>query len=44
MKTVYLFGAMQIFAPYLTESGKKVYRQAADQYLRKSSGKTTGKK
>jgi AcrR family transcriptional regulator len=43
-KTVYLFGAMQIFVPYLTVSGKKAYQQAAEQYSRKSTGRTPGKK
>jgi AcrR family transcriptional regulator len=44
MKKVYLFGAMQIFVPYLTESGKKAYQQASGQYVRKSSRPAQGKK
>lgn len=44
MKTIYLSGAMQLFVPYLTEAGKKVYQEAADGYARKLAGPAPGKK
>lgn len=35
MKEVYLVGAMQLFVPYLTPAGKKVYQKARAGYPRK---------
>jgi AcrR family transcriptional regulator len=44
MKPVYIKGAMQLFVPYLTKKGKKLYESAAADFIRKSMDHTTKKK